>query len=76
MGIQWSNVLMKRIPSWLLLVETAVLALAGVALLSTALSDQATLLPGPVLWAIVVLVALALVASVVELIRRATHEWR
>lgn len=76
MGIQWSNVLMKRIPSWLLLVETAVLALAGVALLSTALSDQATLLPGPVLWAIVVLVALALVASVVELIRRATREWR
>lgn len=66
---------MKRIPSWLLLVKTAVLVLAGVALLSTALSEQAMLLPGPLLWAIVVLVALALLSSVVELLRRATHGW-
>ena len=64
---------MERVPSWLLLVETAVLVLVGLALPSTVLSEQATLLPGPVLWAIVVLVALLLVASVVELIRRATH---
>ena len=67
---------MKRIPSRLLLVETVVLVLVGVALLSTALSEHAALLPGPVLWALVVLVALVLAASVVELIRRATRGWR
>lgn len=61
---------MKRIPSWLLMAGTVVLALAGVALLSTAVSEHASLLPSPVVWAIVVLVAIVLVASVVELIRR------
>ena len=66
---------LKRIPSWLLLAEAVILVLVGMALASTALSERAMLLPSPLLWAIVVLVALALVASVVELIRRKTRGW-
>lgn len=52
------------------MVETVVLVLAEVTLLATAISERASLLPSPLVWTLVVLVAIVLVASVTELLRR------
>lgn len=59
---------MRRIPSGFLVAATVVMVLALVAMGSA--SASSSLLPGPVLWALAVLFAIVLVASVVELGRR------
>lgn len=61
---------MKRIPPWLLVTETILMALLLVSLLSTVTSSQSSLLPEPAAWVVIALAALALVASLIELGRR------
>ncbi|WP_338599155.1 hypothetical protein [Saccharopolyspora sp. SCSIO 74807] len=59
---------MRGIPSRFLMAAAVVLGLVLVALVSA--SASSSLLPGPVLWALVVLDAIVLSASVFELARR------
>lgn len=64
---------MKRIPSWFLMIETALMALVLVSSLSTVTADRSSLLPDPVTWVIIVLMTLVVVTCLIELGRRKFH---
>ncbi len=61
---------MGRIPLWLLMTGAVAMALVVLSLLSTLASGRSSLLPEPVTWVVVVLAALAVVMSLLELGRR------